>query len=261
MKHGWIVMALLLTACASGPTQPAMRKQAETASQVAARASGEGKWTVAVQLWQEAARRHLALDDGQGVAIAALGQAQALQRLGRLEEATRLLDGLLLEGVYPVAQQAEARYQLALLRADQGEWAAVGRLLDTAERDAGQDAELRAAMDNLRGRAAWVAGDWAAVRQYAARALTTAGPGSGERANALRLQGQAAMRLQDWPAATQALEAALQLDKQLARPGGIAADLRALAELAALRADPSAPALAARAARVCEAAGAEYCRP
>ncbi|QDQ25239.1 hypothetical protein FNU76_02100 [Chitinimonas arctica] len=256
----WILPLLLAGCAAQGVAPPALQKQAAAASQQAARASTGQNWRAAAALWREAARRHLALDDWTMAGGAQLGQAQALRALGQSAEAVALLDGLLRSDAYPAAIRAEAHYQLALLASEQGEADAALVHLDGAQRLADGKSGLAAAIANLRGRLALRGGDASAARRFAAEAISLPGVEPHERANALRLQGRAAMRDKDWPGARRALDAALVLDRGLARPGAIAADLKALAELATASGDPAAASLASRAAAVCAAAGDMVCR-
>ncbi|WP_028446554.1 hypothetical protein [Chitinimonas koreensis] len=251
-----IPLGLLLAACASkAPPEPGPARQARVLSESAARASLAGQWRSAAAQWQEAARRHAALDDWNAAGQALLGAAQALAGQGEPAQAAAMLDGL---GAarYPAAVRGEALYQRALIDLAAKDWPAGLARLAAAEALLPADEPLRAAIPNARAREAQARGDWAEMKRQAGLALAVAAIEPAERANALRLRGVAALAQGETAAARGDLDAALALDRSLARPAGIAADLAALADWARRTGDPAAEEWADRAAAVCTAAGA-----
>lgn len=251
-----ILLGLLLAACASkAPPEPDLARQARALSESAARASHAGQWRSASAQWQEAARRHAALDDWHAAGQAQLGAAQALAGQGEAAQAATVLDGLAAVR-YPAAVRGEALYQRALLDFVAKDWPAGLNRLSAAEALLPADDPLRAAIPNARAREAQARGDWMEAKRQAGLALAIAAIEPAERANALRLRGIAALALGETAAARGDLDAALALDRSLARPAAIAADLAALADWAKRTGDPAADEWAARAAAVCAAAGA-----
>ncbi|WP_374357422.1 hypothetical protein, partial [Chitinimonas sp.] len=235
-----LILALALAACGTPlPPEPSLARAARDSAMAASRAGGEARWAKAQQLWQEAARRYAALDDWDNAGSALLGQAQALQAMGQAAQARAQLDALLAGVMYPARLKAEAHYQLALLDEAAGQPQQAALSLDAAQQLPGAPA-LQAAVLNLRARLALKAGDWQEVARFAAAALAQAQIEPGERANALRLQGRAARLLGKFDLAAPSLQQALQLDRQLARPVAILADLRELASLARQTGDPLA---------------------
>ncbi|GAB3266932.1 hypothetical protein GCM10027296_45240 [Chitinimonas naiadis] len=225
----------------------------------AAQASADGNWRAATVMWQEAAQRQKALDDWPQAGQALLGYAQAMARQGRPLEASAALQDALTVPFYPSTIKVEVLYQLALLEAEDMRWGPALAFLDQAAPLIESNSALLSAALNLRARAAWQEQDWSRTRALTTQALSVAAIEPAERANALRLQGRAAARMADWPAAEQALNAALELDRQLARSQGLVADLRAQAEMARLRGTPDAAALELRAKSICEAAKLGSC--
>lgn len=256
------VLAMMLAACAA-PTPvavvPPAAQQAISANQAAARASQAGQWRIAVNLWQEAARAYAALDDWSGHGRSILGAAQALAATGRNEDAIAILDKLLAAATTPNEQRAEGYFQLAVLWADKADWSRATSNASAAQALMPNPSSLQVAIKNLQARVALGQGDYAATLALVAANLANPLAERAEVANAYRLRGMALRQTKELAAAKEAMTQALVMDRALSRPEAIAADLRALADLAKLLGEPDAAVLSERAAAVCAALPSGRC--
>ena len=260
MKGLYLALLTLLAACGSTtpPLPPARLAVRDTAEQ-ASRASQTGNWHAAAVAWHEAALQYATLDDWAAAGRAALGEAQALALGQQPQDATAVLAGVDAGKRYPEAIRAEAVYQLALIDIQQRDWRTAQSHLQSAAERLPQDTGLQAAIANAQGRVALQQGDPVGAAAWSAKALKLAAITPAERANAWRLGASAALAGKDAKAADVPLKAALNLDRQLARPAAIAADLRLMAQLAALRGDADADVWAERATAACQALKADAC--
>lgn len=246
-----IPLSLGLLACASGkPPAPYALHAATATAHSAADASRAGAWRNAAVLWAEAARRFGLLDDWREAGYATLGEVQALDKLGDATAGERL-QGLLDSPIYPQDIKGEASYQTALLALRRSDWMVAGRALDDAAHSVAADSPLQSAIHNARARMAAARGDWPLAQQHALAALALPQIEPGERANALRRQSEAIWRQGDAQAALLPLQAALQLDRELARPVALREDNCLMAALLEKNATPEAQ----RYAAVCAAMG------
>lgn len=198
-----------------------------------------GRHADAARLLQEALRLADSLDDRQGQASILLQQARLARQTGDLEAADQAIAKAL-----PLAAggpyHADAAQERALLELTRNNVAAAAQWAETALRE--ERGELIGSRLNLLARLALLEGDLDRAAQLAEEALkkTTDDSSAAERANALRMLGTVHGRQGRHEQAQQTLHQALTLDKQLELPARIAADLEALAELAALRNDTTA---------------------
>jgi tetratricopeptide (TPR) repeat protein len=249
----------LVTACGSVPPLPPARLQVRDVAERAVRAAQAGSWHEAAADWHEAAREYSALDDWDAAGHSELGEAQALAMDGGQDGAMALLVGIDAGKRYSELIRAEAIYQLALIDIGRHEMGAAVEHLQSAAAHLPPDNGLQAAIANAQGRVAMHQGDYASVAMWAVKALKVGGIVPSERANAWRLAAAAALAAKDIKAADMPLRTALDLDKQLARPAAIAADLRLMANLTRLRGDVDAEVWAERADAACAALKAGGC--
>ncbi len=261
-----LLVAALLAACGSAPPEPsAAEREAVGYNQRAARALRAGRIDDARTLYQAALRVDRSVENADGIAVNLLALARVEQAAGKLAAAQAHLDAVLDDAplALPRARKAEAAARRALFAFDAGD---IARATDWSKRaeDLCMPAvcAARAAITNLRARAALASGDVAGARLLARRALDSAsgaGPADDprvERANANRIIGEAALALRDGRSATPALSEALALDRALGRPDRIWKDLMLLARAVELGGDRNgARAHYRRAIEVATAAG------
>ena len=231
-----VLAALLLAACAGGPTEPenARLAQAVDSHRRGEAALKQGDYRKALVLYEAALRADLSIENLDGVAINSINLARVHQLLGENALAHQRLDALLNAGA-PFTREhlAAARLRKALLYHAAGD-------LDGASSWAGQAADLckdsscawQGTLLNLRARLALARSDVAGALVLAgqALALNRGRAAREETANSLRLQAEAHLGLKQFTAALAPLLEALSLDKALGLSERIERDLRHLAE-------------------------------
>lgn len=267
---GALVTALIsgLTACGTAPPEPsAAEREAVSYNQRAARALRAGRVDAARSLYESALRVDRSVENADGIAVNLLGLARVEQAAGNLPAAQAHLDSVLAEAplALPAGRKAEAAARRALIGFDTGDIALAADWARRAEEICAPAAcAARAAIANLRARAALAAGDHANAILFARRALDASGGAAPsatddpriERANANRLLGESAIGLRDTRLARQALAEALALDQALGRADRIRRDLLLLAQAHRLDGDrDGARSLIRRALEVSNAAG------
>ncbi|MFC4157810.1 hypothetical protein [Chitinimonas lacunae] len=254
-----LALSVLALAACSTPkpveAEPIHQAEARRLAKAAARASHEQQWQSAAALWQKTAQHYGALDNWQEAGYARLGEAQAWAKWDR-QQSYLLLQELVDAAFYPALVRAEALYQQALLALGNTDWDRGLARLDDADRLCTTPCALAGAIANARARAAAGQGQWQAAHDHAAAALRLPDLDPAERANGLRRQGEALIRLGQPAAARPLLEAALEIDRRLARPAAIVADLALRAEAAEVH---EAPLWVGRAKQACQDAGPEDC--
>ncbi|WP_047393800.1 hypothetical protein [Chitinibacter sp. ZOR0017] len=223
---GALLVSVLLAACASKPVAelPPLRMAAQTAHQKALEAIRQGDQPTAAEFWQQALSLYQAQDDWSGQGAARLGLAQIALRNQAPTEARDWLAPMLVQTQFDPALQAQAQLQMvqSWLKADAG---VAAMHLMAAEQWCKSQCSWRWAVANLATQIALAKQDFMRARSLA-EATLAAIPASetAERSHAHRLLAQAWLPSN----ATQALaqiEAALVLDRSLARPDWLREDL------------------------------------
>lgn len=249
---------MLLAACAALPTVQPILADARRTSDIAATAFRDGRHDDAITGYHTALQLHRSIDNPEGIIRNLLNIAIVSDAAGNPANADACLDAI----------DRYTNTLAATTPADLEKPAVRTLLVDTAifriERalDAGQSmratSEL-ARLDNIPGNppresAGRAANARARVaesnRQYQAmRVHANTGISANRRnkdqpalADAHRLAGRAALALDDASAANMHFSQALALDRKLARPNCVAADLQGLARAATLAGDPHAAA-------------------
>lgn len=234
-----LILGLLSGCMGGGAAKQSMSQQKLADLQVRAQINADkGFYDDARLLLHEALRLASALDDQQGQAAILVQQARLARQNGDLAhagqavaQALQLSSGSLR---YADAAQEMALQELAANRTDMAvHWA------KTALNE--ERGGLLARRLNLLARLALIQGRRNDAGILAEQALAASSETlAAERANALRMLGTVRGQQQRYEEGEQLLGQALQLDKELELPTRIAADLEALAELAALRRDVTA---------------------
>jgi tetratricopeptide (TPR) repeat protein len=247
-----IVMA---AACATSPvSKPELLREARDASDAAATAYAAGKYDEAISGYAAAYDHHRRIDNPPGIVRNLLNMATVANDARRDAQARGFLSAIdrytaTLAGSSPrdlttpemralIAETAALKARRAL---DGGNPSLASAELAGARRDTGR---LPPAVDgrlaNLEARAAEHHGDAAAMLRHAksAAAANRRGKDRAELADSLRIAGRASLSLHDPAAASRYFEEALDLDRALARPNCVAADLDGLAAVARLVGDP-----------------------
>jgi len=228
-------LALLCAACgAAGPQPPAAQARLEDASLRGASQARAGDHAGAARRYEEALRIARSLDDADGEAVNSINLSIVYQRMGRVADARAALAPVLSDPRRAFSEtrrlQAELRMAIMDLAArDTGgaaSWAKRARercqALDCAQTSAILNVQAQAALESGRPAEAITLANAAADRARGQDDYS-------EYANALRIVGRARGALGDAPAAVQALEKALEIDRELADPRKIMADLLELA--------------------------------
>ena len=228
-------LLLLLAGCgAPGPQPPAAQARLADASQRGASQVRAGDHAGAARRYEEALRIARSLDDADAEAVNSINLSIVYQRMGRLADARAALAPVLNDQRRAFSEtrrlQAELRMAIMDLAArDAGgaaSWAKRAR-----ERCQALNCAQTSAILNVQAQAALESGQPAEAitlaNAAADRARSQDDPS--EYANALRIVGRARGALGDAPAAVQALEKALEIDRELADPRKIMADLLELA--------------------------------
>jgi Tfp pilus assembly protein PilF len=253
--------AALCAACAASPRPelPPAREQIVAAASRGAALARAGDNAAAALRFQEALRIARTVEDADAVAANAISLSIVYQRLGHPAAARSAL-ALVLGSPqrFPERRVMQAELRQAILElaaSDAGDAAAyAGRAWTRCQK---LRCELAAAILNVRAGAALAAGD-AQASLGLAQAAEAAARGRDDRpetANALRNAGRARARLGDPAGAIAPLEQALAIDRALADPRRILADLAELERASAATGDArAASGYAERAREITQAA-------
>ncbi len=233
-----LLLLALLGACSSAPKEPipALRMAVHDSHSKALRAIQQEDLASAAEYWQQTLLRYQALDDWQGQGQARLGLAQAQHKLGQLEVAQATLKPLLAQVLFGDAIRAQAHLQLAMISLPDVGVAAM--YLAESERLCAKPCALQWAQHNLAAKIAASKLDWPRVAMISGQLLATA-PATerAEIAHAHRLQALALLRQQQAGAALPHIQAALELDRVLAKPAWLLEDYRLQLEIATVLRD------------------------
>lgn len=198
----------------------------------------KGRSSDADKLLQESWRLATLLDDRAMQVVTLLNQSRLARRAQHLQDARVFIDKAQQISGQQGPLFADVAQEQALLALATGDLTEAQRWATDAYRTE-QGAQLGRRL-NLLARVALLKGERNEARRYAEQALADNNSAGQEleRANALRLLGIIATQTGDWTQAEEQLRAALELDRQQAAPAKIAADLEALAELAARQQQP-----------------------
>ncbi len=258
------VLVALCAACAGQPAPnlpPAQERIAEAAGRGGALARAGDNAAAALQ-FQEALRIARTIEDADAIAANAISLSIVYQRLGHPAAARSAL-AVVLEA--PGARFPERRVLQAELRQAIVELA-VGDARDAVasarrawERCQRLGCELAAAILNVQAGAALEGGDAEEALRFsqAAEASARGRADRVETANALRNTGRARARLGDPAGAIRALEQALEIDRALADPRKILADLLELQQASAAKGDGQAARIYSERARAITRAARE----
>lgn len=254
--------ATLLAGCATTPAPelpPARERIAEAAARGAALARA-GDNAAAALGFQEALRIARTVEDADAVAANAISLSIVYQRLGHHAAARSALALVLgAPGRFPEQRLMQAELRQAILELAAADAADATTYARRAwERCERLRCQLVPAILNVQAGAALAAGD-AETSLRLAQAAEAAARGRNDRpetANALRNVGRARARLGDPAGAIPALEQALEIDRALADPRRILADLAELERASAAKGDAQAArGYSARALEITRAAG------
>lgn len=272
MTESWLagvaVGALLLSGCAgSGDALPPVVREARERADDGHDAFAEGRLDEATLSYGEALTRYRSIDDPVGIVRTLVNLAVVRNAADARSEAADCLDAidryvatLPAEDIEGEMQEllAEAAWMRAYLHLEAGRPAAASEALGRG-RTLSPPRNLRGRFDNLEARLLLEQGRAGEARIVAERARRANG-GSGDRAelaDSHRLLGRAALVVGDAAAAFGAFDEALALDRELARPAKVAADLKGLAEASRLMGDSARSAAFAERARLAKGAGTD----
>jgi len=235
---GYLLISLTLAGCFGGGavTRSVTQQRLTDLQQRAQISADKGFYDDARRLLQEALQLAGSLDDRQGQAAVLVQQARLARQNNQQAQAGQAVAQALNLSVgsdlHADAAQEKALQELAAGRTDQAlNWAEIALREERGDR--------LARRLNLLARLALLQGRTTDAANLAEQALKKSGaePMAAERANALRMLGTVRGQQQRYAEGEQLLGQALELDKQLELPDRIAADLEALAVVAALRGD------------------------
>jgi tetratricopeptide (TPR) repeat protein len=248
-----ILPALALAACASGPATPSLVADARKVSDLASTAYENGRHDDALAGYAAALEIHRSIDNPEGILRNLLNLAvvgESANRPSTTTEALAAIDRYTanLAATQPADLEKPAvrsllvdiaafRVRRALDAKQPDQAAAVLARLDAIPGGPSRDARGRIA--NLRARLAEQQGDFHAMATHANQAIAANRRTNdrAELADSHRLAGRAALATGDAPLAERSFTAALDLDRDLARPNCVAADLDGLAAAADLAGD------------------------
>jgi len=223
----------LLAACAAQPPEPPRTQQEAIALNQSARTAFEsGDLTGARRLYEQSLAIDVSIEKADGVAMNALSLAQVCQMQGEPEAAQHYLDLVLNDSALAISRErkAEAAARKAQIALAANDTRAADQWADTGLGFCAGSCPVQSALLNLRARAALARNDSAGAIEWAVKAQSAAGDerGRAERANALRITAEARIEAGNQRAAIPSLNEALALDKTLALPRRIYADLMLL---------------------------------
>jgi tetratricopeptide (TPR) repeat protein len=223
-----MLLPVLLAACGHVEEVRSVRlEQATEFNQRAQRAFQRGEYQAAAELYEQALRLDVAIENENGIAINTLNLARVNSVLGKPAVAQRLLDRLLEDRALSYAPNhlAEAAVQKALLRLQDEDTAGAAQWADKAAALCAQDCRLGGVIDNVRAGIALRQQDAETALRFGERAIAANSDEPLEHANALRLTASARLLKGEAAAALQLAEAALAIDKKLGLPEKIRQDL------------------------------------
>jgi tetratricopeptide (TPR) repeat protein len=205
----------------------ARQEQATEFNQRAQRAFQRGEYQAAADLYEQALRLDIAIENESGIAINTLNLARVNQVLGKPELAQRLLDRLLEDKAlhHAPGHLAEASAQKALLRLQADDIPGASLWADRAARYCESDCRISGVIDNVRAGIALRSNDAEKALQLGERARSANGGVPLELANSLRLMASARLVKNEPEVALHLLEEALAIDKSLGLPEKIRQDL------------------------------------
>lgn len=228
-------LLLLLAGCgAPGPQPPAAQARLEDASLRGASQARAGDHAGAARRYEEALRIARSLDDADAVAVNSINLSIVYQRMGRDADARAALTLVLNDErrAFSETRRLQAELRMAIMAlavrdtAGATSWAGRARErcqpLNCAQTPSILNVQAQAALESGQPAKAFTVANAAADR-----ARSQDDPS--EYANALRIVGRAQRAMGDAPAAVQALEKALEIDRELADARKIMADLLELA--------------------------------
>ncbi|HEX9398004.1 MAG TPA: hypothetical protein VF943_14820 [Burkholderiales bacterium] len=230
-------LLLLLAGCgAPGPVPPAAQARLEDANMRGASQARAGDNAGAARRYEEALRIARTLDDADAVAVNSINLSIVYQRMGRDADARAILAPIVANerNAYSAARRMQAELRLSIMalaaRDTDGatDWAK--RAQERCQAAAGGCAQLPAIL-NVQAQAALETGQAADASNLAQAAADRAKQldDKSEMANALRLVGRAQRALGDPNAAVESLVKAWEIDRELADPRKLMADLLELA--------------------------------
>lgn len=233
--RAFLALALLLAGCgAPGPQPPAAQARLETESSRAASQARAGDHAGAARRYEEALRIARTLDDADAVAVNSLNLSIVYARMGREADARNVLGPLLADerGAYAPARRLQAELRMAIMTLAAREhdaaraWAARAH-----ERCQAANCAQMPAILNVMAQVALETSKPAdaATLAYAALDRAKQADDKAEMGNALRLVGRALRAQGDAPGAIKVLEQAWAIDRELADPRKLMADLLELA--------------------------------
>mgnify|MGYP006197472537 CR=1 FL=1 len=264
MKPLRVAILVVLGGCAAPPqpvVAPAQERLADAGARGAALARA-GDNAAAALGFQEALRIARTIEDADAIAVHAINLSIVYQRLGHTAAARSAL-GVVLDDErrrFPETRLVQARLRQAILDLAQGDAPAAARHAGTAREQCERiGCEHAAAILNVQAAAALQGGDaqQSLTLALAAESAARRRDERAETANALRNAGRARAALGDAGSAIAALEQALEIDRALADPRKILADLDELARANSLRGDAEAARHYAERARVIRQAAGE----
>jgi len=248
-----ILPVLALAACASDPATPSLLTQARQASDMAATAYQDGRHDDAMTGYAVALDIHRSIDNPEGIIRNLLNLAVVSKAANRPAAVAASLDAIdrytaNLAATQPAdLEKSGVRSQLVEVAAFHVERALdanqPGRAAAALSRiDAipgGPPRESRGRAANLRARVAEGNADFTAMAAYANEGIIASRRAKDrtELADAHRLAGRAALAIGDAALAERQFTEALELDRALARPNCVSADLDGLAAAAAMAGD------------------------
>ena len=216
------------------PVRNAKQLHAVEYGQRALRAFQLGNYETAENLYQQALRRDVEIENIDGIAVNTLNLARVNRILGRTARAHAYLDALLQDDAlqYAPVYLATAATEKAALYLQANDLAAAESWLGKAEASCGDDCPLRGVIANIRSAIVLGNGDAVSSLAWGERAAAANRNTSRlEYANSLRLLAAANLALGHFENARSQLNEALDLDKSLGLPLKIREDLLLLARL------------------------------
>lgn len=247
MKLGFLAIAAACAGCAAQP-QPSVPPAQERIAAAAARGAAlarAGDNAAAAARFQEALRTARSIEDADAIAANAISLSIVYQRLGQ-HASSRAALALVLEGDqrrFPERRVLQAELRRAILELAAREPQEAGAHAERAWRRCQRlSCELAAAILNVQSAIALEAGraEEALRLGQAAESAARGRADRGETANALRNIGRARGAAGDAAGAVAALEQALEIDRALADPRRILADLEELARASEAKGDAQA---------------------
>lgn len=235
MKPYLLVIPLLLLLSACGHVEEvrsARQEQAVDFNQRAQRAFLRGEYQAAAELYEQALRLDIAIENTDGIAVNSLNLARVQLVLGDAALAQRYLDSLLEDKAlhFAPAHLASAAVQRAMLRLRAGDVAGAEAWADKASAWCAAGCALGGVIANARASAALQAQDAGKALQWAERGLSENGSLPLEHANSLRLAAAAHLLRNEADVALKQADEALVIDKSLGLPEKIRQDLLLLAQ-------------------------------